>query len=432
MKIRSLLIILILIATSTIRLTQTTSASSNNFLDVPTSQWFAPYVREIARQGIISGYRDDKGSLTGYFGPGDSLSIGESLKILSGTLDISPIPNQDEHWAHAYYMGLKNAGLNIDIPSHRYDRRISRLLLVQIIADLLDLSDKYKPFKDINDRQVGAVAHANIISGHPDGTFRPFNALLRAEMAKIAVNIINYQKLKTTTAKNSQEINVIIVWLYAYEALPTEQMNLLKADENNINSFLGAAKWLKEQAANYDIDLNINFNYSPEQYQLPERLIVNNIEESLSTNLYQYVIDRFPTYKAYNIIVPFYYSSERFAFETHASLINSFTLFSMKFDEDIFSPPFYNTSYSETFVHELAHLLGSTDKYSCPNENPSICEIAKETGTACTVPSDANNNMQKDLMCNRKPVYLGSQWGFETYELDELFISEATAGELDW
>lgn len=58
--------------------------------DVPRSSWFAPYVREIAEQGIVSGYRDSEGRPTGLFGPAASVTIEQMAKVMiyaSGRLD---------------------------------------------------------------------------------------------------------------------------------------------------------------------------------------------------------------------------------------------------------------------------------------------------------------------------------------------------------
>ncbi len=52
------------------------------FSDVPTREWFAPYVRSIAELGIISGYRDAAGVPLGTFGPADSVTLEQVLKVV--------------------------------------------------------------------------------------------------------------------------------------------------------------------------------------------------------------------------------------------------------------------------------------------------------------------------------------------------------------
>ena len=57
--------------------------------DVPVSEWFSPYVRDVADRGLISGYRDISGRPSGTFGPGDSVTIEQLAKmaIIAGDVD---------------------------------------------------------------------------------------------------------------------------------------------------------------------------------------------------------------------------------------------------------------------------------------------------------------------------------------------------------
>lgn len=52
------------------------------FTDVPRSEWFAPYVREIAELRIVSGYRDAEGRALGLFGPQDNVTIEQMSKVM--------------------------------------------------------------------------------------------------------------------------------------------------------------------------------------------------------------------------------------------------------------------------------------------------------------------------------------------------------------
>lgn len=51
------------------------------FRDVPESAWFAPYVRGALEKGIVSGYRDARGDLTGEFKPERGVSVEELAKL---------------------------------------------------------------------------------------------------------------------------------------------------------------------------------------------------------------------------------------------------------------------------------------------------------------------------------------------------------------
>jgi hypothetical protein len=49
--------------------------------DVPRQVWFAPYVRDMATKGIVSGYMDSFGRPSGVFGPDRPVSIEELAKM---------------------------------------------------------------------------------------------------------------------------------------------------------------------------------------------------------------------------------------------------------------------------------------------------------------------------------------------------------------
>jgi hypothetical protein len=54
------------------------------FGDVSDEAWYAPYVTSLAEWGIVSGYRDASGNTTGQFGPGNSVTVAEVLKMATG------------------------------------------------------------------------------------------------------------------------------------------------------------------------------------------------------------------------------------------------------------------------------------------------------------------------------------------------------------
>ncbi len=58
--------------------------------DVPLTAWFAPYVRDVAEKGIVSGYRNAEGVPLGMFGPERSVSIEELAKMAVVAAGIDP------------------------------------------------------------------------------------------------------------------------------------------------------------------------------------------------------------------------------------------------------------------------------------------------------------------------------------------------------
>ncbi|MGE3341216.1 MAG: S-layer homology domain-containing protein [Candidatus Altimarinota bacterium] len=163
------------------------------FTDVPTSAWFSPFVEKMQNLGIISGYRNADGSLTGMFGPGDTVTNGQVFKILSGVMDITPISITNHHWAYGYLLAVSNEVSPLTMAEGDLDLPASRELVVILIAQLLKLPQQPSPFPDTQNLEIGAVAAVGIVSGYGDGRFGPDNSLLRAEMAKIASKVLEYK-----------------------------------------------------------------------------------------------------------------------------------------------------------------------------------------------------------------------------------------------
>jgi hypothetical protein len=234
--------------------------------------------------------------------------------------------------------------------------------------------------------------------------------------------------------KGVGDISIIVVFLYAYDSLPEDKLDILKLDEADIRSFKYAAKWFEDQASKYGLNLNINVDFSNEQYKVPEEYIIHDLNESLSKDLYKYITDKLPQYLNYDVIVPFYYSSVDFSFVNHVIWPKSFVIFSKQAEQNFFCPLFEEgtTDYSITFAHELSHIFGATDKYSCSEIQPSSCEYALQNGISCIIESDNPDELGRDIMCHRVPEYSNEQWSFTAPNLNELVIIEPTAKELGW
>jgi hypothetical protein len=104
------------------------------FTDVQSAMWFAPYVREAAEAGIVNGYKDSRGNLTGKYGPSNSITIAEALKIavegagydaaLYGSRIDSGISST--HWASPYFSVAKSEDFDFLSLKARIDRPATR------------------------------------------------------------------------------------------------------------------------------------------------------------------------------------------------------------------------------------------------------------------------------------------------------------------
>jgi plastocyanin len=182
---------------------------SITFVDVPQSAWFATYVHDAAEAGIVTGYKDASGKLTGKFGPEKSITVAEALKIASesagydeslyGTLITSGIT----HWASAYMSVAKGEHFAILSDRIRLDTPATRAQVASMFTSAFRVNVSATPtgtsgFNDVKmDTQyaasIEALAADKIVSGDTDvnnqatGTFRPLDPINRAEVVKIAM-----------------------------------------------------------------------------------------------------------------------------------------------------------------------------------------------------------------------------------------------------
>lgn len=121
------------------------SPETATFKDVAPGTWYYEYVETAYAHGIVGGYKDTEGTLTGFYGPGDSLTREQASKmiVLGAPLDINT-----------------NCGPSFpDVAMNQWSYEYVETLYVN-----------------------------SVIDGYPDGSFGPNNNINRAEIAKIVSN----------------------------------------------------------------------------------------------------------------------------------------------------------------------------------------------------------------------------------------------------
>jgi len=181
---------------------------SSPFLDVSYSDacWYCTFVDTMKDRGIVSGYKNSDGSLSGEFGPGNNVTIAELLKIAletAGEDESSHIPDLSsakDHWAQGYVAKGEELGIPIlDDSDLDINRNASRGEVIQTVFAALgiDTSDyTSSSFTDSSSAgdHLGPVEYAkdlDIIEGYSDGTFGYTSSVNRAEIAKIITNTIS-------------------------------------------------------------------------------------------------------------------------------------------------------------------------------------------------------------------------------------------------
>lgn len=186
------------------------------FSDVPQITWFAFPVFAVARLGIMSGYKDRDGNLTGSFGPGNFVTIAELAKIAHRIASIDaatsrrPLnPKARDQWFSPYIASGEQLGWTIFIDTNiDLNRPATRGEVLVTILQALDVPldwQKGDVFTDVTPRTpyaaaIETAARDEIVSGHTNetseksGTFGPIDPVNRAEMAKILSKILEIYK----------------------------------------------------------------------------------------------------------------------------------------------------------------------------------------------------------------------------------------------
>ncbi len=112
------------------------------FTDVNPSDWFYPYVEAAVQLGIVNGYADMQGNLTGLFGPADAVNRAAAAKILVNTF-----------------------GLATDLEP------------ASVFPDVM-MGDWFYDY-------VVTAYNQSVVDGYANGSFGPADALTRIQMAKL-------------------------------------------------------------------------------------------------------------------------------------------------------------------------------------------------------------------------------------------------------
>jgi hypothetical protein len=177
------------------------------FRDVADADWFNPYVASLSEWGIVSGFKDDRGRPTGEYRPGNEVTIAEVLKMAMEAAQVdesqclnTPLhPQALNHWATNYVACAESLGVRMLDPRLPADlnRSAKRAEVLTIMHDTFsdEVLPLYSSFSDTQGHRFEAdIAYANLygtVSGDTNsdgvevGTFRPDDAINRAETAKI-------------------------------------------------------------------------------------------------------------------------------------------------------------------------------------------------------------------------------------------------------
>lgn len=128
-----------------------------------------------------------------------SLALIGSVFVSNGHATEHGFSDTDGHWAEEEILYLSDLDYLSGYPdgSFRPNEYITRAEVASIMFHQQDLSESDAIYPDVSTNywafgKIGAVQQAEIMTGYPDGSFRPLINVTRAETAKIFSNTFEY------------------------------------------------------------------------------------------------------------------------------------------------------------------------------------------------------------------------------------------------
>jgi hypothetical protein len=180
------------------------------FRDVPNDAWFANDVRTMNDKGLLTGYRDAAGKLTGEFGPQRNVNLAE-LAAIAHRVSGLPEPKKDlvpvnvdarNQWFSSYIASAEAKHWWLyDAADADLTRSATRGEVLVTLLQALDIPIQWAQgnvFEDVAlDTDYAAAietsAKLGFVSGSGGGSkpaFRPASFINRAELSKILVKIL--------------------------------------------------------------------------------------------------------------------------------------------------------------------------------------------------------------------------------------------------
>lgn len=183
-----------------------TKSTNKNFTDVNKDYWGSKDINSLVSKGLLSGYPD------GTFRPIGNISVKEFMTILGRQIALTPtkgkpivgnvtVPTSSSSWGYIETKSILDRIPSTDLFRFNYlnlDRHINREEVAFLIDKALELGVAYntdinKSLSDVGlssyPSEFTKLVNLGLISGYPDGTFRPKHYISRAEIAALFTRI---------------------------------------------------------------------------------------------------------------------------------------------------------------------------------------------------------------------------------------------------
>ena len=179
--------------------------SGANFDDINADAWYAPYVKALVEEEVITGYPDNT------FRPENNVTRAEFAKMVykyapkaEETKDVEFKDVTNDKWYYESVMYMAENGYINGYPDGTFkpDANISRAEICTILSNIYgDLTATTEAsFSDVQENQwfydaVMNLANAGYVNGMGDGIFAPDSLATRAQAAKFIYVAVNDGKI---------------------------------------------------------------------------------------------------------------------------------------------------------------------------------------------------------------------------------------------
>ncbi|MCH5186479.1 MAG: S-layer homology domain-containing protein, partial [Oscillospiraceae bacterium] len=185
------------------------------FTDVDSGHWAANDIAKLSGSGYINGYED------GTFAPDSFITRAEFVTIINKVMGVTartykvyPDVSTDAWYAEQIDIASTAGYINgYDDGTIKPDAPISRAEVAVVCYKAWGLTPEGNVgFTDSSSIgswakvQIATLAAKNILSGYEDGSFRPGDAIKRAEVAKIISRLLDMKSGNTVTSVTQQGI----------------------------------------------------------------------------------------------------------------------------------------------------------------------------------------------------------------------------------
>lgn len=174
--------------------------ASSHFSDV-SSHWAEDYIDYLSSQNVIGGFPD------GTFRPNETLTRAQVSAILANELNLTLMSSNfpdvsSSHWANDSIGAVVSQGLMSGYPDGTFkpNEPMTRAEVSSVIASAYNMtqSTSNSPFSDVSQNHwafssIMAMVDNHITTGYPDGTFKPSEPMTRAQFSVFLAKTINPQ-----------------------------------------------------------------------------------------------------------------------------------------------------------------------------------------------------------------------------------------------